>query len=117
MVELQQKWNPSILSSTEKAVEIPENEAAVGPDINDYVAAGYDRKVYIGKLLEIDDSDAKISFSEHAETQSIGSIFHEPKKRDDIWVDFVNILLVVNILYVVPIQLKPNEERNLKSLC
>ena len=96
---------------------MPENETAVGPDINDHVAAGYNRKVYIGKLLETDDSDAKISFFEHAETQSIGSIFRESKKRNEIWVDFVNILLVVNIMYVVPFQLKPNEERNLKSLC
>ena len=62
MIDLQWKRNPSILSSNEKADEIPENEAAVVPDINDHVAAGCDRKVYVGKLLEIDDFDAKISF-------------------------------------------------------
>ena len=28
---------------------------------------------------------------------SIGSIFRDPKKRDEIWVDFVNILYVVPI--------------------
>ena len=72
MVDLQRKRNPSILSSSEKAVEIPENEAAIVPDINDHVAVGYDRKVYIGKVLEIDDSDAKISFYEHAGTLLIG---------------------------------------------
>ena len=60
MVDLQQKGNPSILSASEKAVEIPENEAAIVPGINDLVAAGYDKKVYVGKVLEIDDSDAKI---------------------------------------------------------
>ena len=60
MVDLQQKGNPSILSASEKAVEIPENEAAIVPGINDLVAAGYAKKVYIGKVLEIDDSDAKI---------------------------------------------------------
>ena len=92
MVDLQRKRNPSILSSSEKAVEIPENEAAIVPDINDHVVAGYDRKVYIGKVLEIDDSDVKISFYEHTGTLSIGSIFREPKKRNEIWVDFVNIL-------------------------
>ena len=86
------KRNPSILSSSEKAVKIPENEADIVPDISDHVAAGYDRKIYIGKVLEINDSDAKISFYEHAGTLSIGSIFREPKKRDEIWVDFVNIL-------------------------
>ena len=72
-----------------------ENEAAIVPDINDHVAAGYDRKVYIGQVLEIDDSDAKISFYGHAGTLSIGSIFCIPKKRDEIWVDFVNILYVI----------------------
>ena len=97
MVDLQRKRNPSILSSSEKAVEIPENEAANVPDINDHVAAGYDRKVYIGKVLEIDDSDAKISFYEHAGTLSRGSIFREPKKRDETWVDFVNILNVLPV--------------------
>ena len=52
-------------------------------------------KVYIGKVVEIDDSDAKISFFEQAGILSIGSIFREPKKRDEIWVDLVNILYVV----------------------
>ena len=73
------------------------NESAIVPDINDHVAAGYGRKVYIGKVLEIDDSDAKISFYEHAGTLSIGSIFRESKKRDEIWVDFLNILYVVPV--------------------
>ena len=94
MVDLVRKRNPSILSSSEKAVEIPENEAAVAPDINDYVDARYDRKIYIGKVLEIVDADAKISFYEYAGTLSIGSIFCEPEKRDEIWVDFVDILHV-----------------------
>ena len=97
MVDLQRKRNPSILSSSEKAVEIPENETAIVPDINYHVAAVCYRKVYIGKVLEIDDSDAKISFYEHAGTLSIGSIFREPKKRDEIWVDFVNILYVLPV--------------------
>ena len=61
------------------------------------MAAGYDRKVYIGKVFEIDDSDAKISFYEYTGTLSIGSTICEPKKRDEIWVDFVNILYVVPV--------------------
>ena len=93
MVALQRIRNPSILSSSEKAVEIPKNETAIVPDINDHVAAGHDRKIYIGKVLEIDHSDAKISFYEHSGTLSIGSIFSKPKKRDEIWVDSVNILM------------------------
>ena len=75
------------------------------------MAVGYDRKVYIGKVFEIDDSDAKISFYEYTGTLSIGSTFCEPKKRDEIWVDFVNSCMSFQF------QLKPYEERNLKSLC
>ena len=86
MVDLQRKRNPLILSSSEKAVEIPENEAAIVPDINDHVAAEYDRNICFKKMLEFDDSAAKFSFYEHAGTLSIGSIFREPGKRDKIWV-------------------------------
>ena len=49
--DLQRKRNPSILSSSKNAVEIPENETAIILDIKDYVAAGFDRKVYIDKGL------------------------------------------------------------------
>ena len=61
------------------------------------MAAGYDRKVDIGKVFEIDDSDAKISFYEYTGTLSIGSTFCEAKKRDEIWVDFINILYIVPV--------------------
>ena len=40
MVDLQRKRNPSILSSCEKVVEIPENEVAIVPDINDHMTEG-----------------------------------------------------------------------------
>ena len=80
------------------ALKIPENKASIVPDINDHVEAGYDRKVYISKVLQIDDSDAKISFYEHAETLLIGSIFCEHKKKDEVWVDFVNTLYVALVL-------------------
>ena len=61
------------------------------------MAAEHDRKAYIGKVFEIDDSDAKISFYEYTGTLSIGSTFCEPKKRDEIWVDSVIILYVVSV--------------------
>ena len=72
MVHLHPKKNASILLSSEKAVEIPENEADIVPDMNDHVAAICDGKVYIGKVLEINNSD---TFWEHAETLSISSTF------------------------------------------
>ena len=40
MVDLQRKRNPSILSSCEKVVEIPENEVAIVPDINGHMTEG-----------------------------------------------------------------------------
>ena len=82
MVALQRKRNSSILSSSAKTVETLENEATIVHGINDHVAARYDRKVYIDKVLEVDD--AKISFYEHAGTLSIGSIFRQHEKRDEI---------------------------------
>ena len=47
LVNLQQKRNHSILSSNKNAVEIPKNEAAIVPDINDHLLTGCDRKFYI----------------------------------------------------------------------
>ena len=51
MVNLQWKRNLSILSSNEKAVEIPENESGVVSDRTDDVAVVYDGKFYIDKVL------------------------------------------------------------------
>ena len=81
---MQRKRNSSILSSSEKTVETLENEATIVHGINDHVAARYDGKIYIDKVFEVDDSDAKISFYEHAGTLSIGSIFRQHEKRDEI---------------------------------
>ena len=62
MVDLQWKTNPLILWSNENTVQIPENETAIVPDINNHVAAVYARKVYTGKVFEIDYSDTKFFF-------------------------------------------------------
>ena len=110
MVALQWKRNSSILSSSEKTVETLENEATIVHGINDHVAARYDRKVYIDKVLEVDD--AKISFYEHAGTLSIGSIFRQHEKRDEIWADFLDILHVV----LVPAETKREKKFEKKLL-
>ena len=112
MVALQRKRNSSILSSSEKTVETLENEATIVHGINDHVAARYDRKFYIDKVLEVDDSDAKISFCEYAGTLSIGSIFREHEKRDEIWADFIDILHVV----LVPTETKREKKFEKKLL-
>ena len=61
------------------------------------MAVGYDRKVYIGKVFQMDYSDTKIPFFEYTGTLSIGSTFFKSKKRDEIWVD------LINMFYVVPV--------------
>ena len=66
-------------------------------------------KVYIGQVFEIDGSDAKISFYEYAGTLSIGSTFCEPKKRNEILVEFVNIL------YVVPVPAETKREKKFEK--
>ena len=48
-------------------------------------------------MFGIDDSDPKISFYEYTGTLSIDPTFCEPKKRDEIWVEFINILYVVSV--------------------
>ena len=62
-------------------------------------------------MLEIDDSDVKISFYEHAGTILIGSILCKPKKKDEIWVDFVDIMLAA------PVPAETKRGKKLKSLC
>ena len=73
------------------------------------MSAGYDRKVYIGKVFAIDVSDAKISFYEYTVTSSVGSTFCEPKKKDEIWIDFVNIL------YVIPVPAETNPGKKFEN--
>ena len=71
--------------------------------------AGYDMKVYNGKVFEIDYSDTKISFYENPGTLSIASTFCEPKKRGKIWVDFVIIL------HVFPVPAKTKRGKKFES--
>ena len=60
-------------------------------------------------MIEIDDSESKISFYGNVGTLSIGPIFHEPQKREEIWVDFVNIL------YVVPVSAETRREKKFEK--
>ena len=51
MFDLQRKKNPSVLSSSEKAAEIPENEAVIVPDINDHLRQGMIGRSILAKCL------------------------------------------------------------------
>ena len=94
MVDLQQMRNPSILSSREKAIGIPENEAAIVRDINDHVTAGYERKIYISKGAE----DRWFWCQNHILWTCCDSAFKkQPKKTDEIMVDSVSIVYVASV--------------------
>ena len=71
------------------------NEEAVVFDVNDYVAAVYDRRVYIGEITEVEESEANISFLDHKGEVSSNTVFREPIRKDEIWVERKNILCVL----------------------
>ena len=50
-------------------------------DINDHKATGYDRKIDIGKVLEIDDSDAKSHFMNMLRLYQWVQFSTSPKRR------------------------------------
>ena len=84
--------------SKDTSAEVPSvsSENSTIPDIHDYVAAVYDRKSYVGKVLvDVDDTDACISFLEHEGSISNNTIFREPNRKDELWVDFNHVLCVI----------------------
>ena len=71
-------------------------------EVDDYVAAVYDCKAYVGKALEVDELDFHISFFAHKGDLSISSTFVIPKVPDEVWVAKENILCIVP---------RPNEDK------
>ena len=71
-------------------------------EVDDYVAAVYDCKVSVGKVLEVDKLDVHISFFVHKGDLSISSTFVIPKVPDEVWVAKENILCIVP---------RPNEDK------
>ena len=61
--------------------------------IGDFVAARYDGKVYIGKVLECDDDDGEveITFMQH-----VRKLLQWPKHEDKIWIDRQNVICIVS---------------------
>ena len=66
------------------------------------MAAVYDCKAYVGKVLELDKLDIQISFFAHEEDLSISTTFVIPKVPDEVWVAKENILCIVP---------RPNEDK------
>ena len=69
-------------------------------EVDDYVAAVYDCKAYVGKVLEIDELDIHIYFFVHKGDLSISTTFVIPKVPHEVPKE--------NLLCIVP---RPNEEK------
>ena len=65
--------------------------------MNDYVGAFYheDKKVYVGKVLETDETDVHVSFLGHEESLSTSSSFKIPKNPDEVWAQKDHILCII----------------------
>ena len=80
-------WHLVDLKSGSNSIDVTnvqdvEVEEAVIPDIGDYVAAVYfeDRKVYIGKVSALEETDAYVKFLKHNGNKITSStIFRESK--------------------------------------
>ena len=55
-------------------------------EVDNYVAAVYNCKAYVGKVLEVDELDVHISFFAHKGDLSISTTFVIPKVPDEVWV-------------------------------
>ena len=62
------------------------NDSDITVEVDDYVAAVYDCKAYVGKVLEIDELDIHIYFFVHKGDLSISTTFVIPKVPDEVWV-------------------------------
>ena len=73
-----------MFNSKETSVQSLEAQDVIVPEVNDLVAAMYDRKVYISKVIDVDGTDANISFLAHKGEISSTSTFREPIYVDEI---------------------------------
>ena len=74
--------------------EFPEGEEVV-PVVGDWVAAAYDDKWYVGKVLAVDlaDNDAHISFMQDSTKQP--GFIKWPTPADKLWIQFKSVLAVI----------------------
>ena len=67
------------------------------PDIGAFIAATYNDKWYVGKVMAIDDSDGELHVSFMTEVVSkTGVIYKWPKPCDDLWVSRNNIICKIS---------------------
>ena len=70
-------------------------DSPVLPDNGDFIAAVYEKKAYIGKVIEVDEHDVNVAFLEHQGEISASTNFREPRRKDEVWIHNGNILCVV----------------------
>ena len=65
------------------------------PKVGDCVAAVYDDKWYVGKVMELDsdDDEAFVSFMESSRKSA--ATFKFPNRLDEIWVSLRSILAII----------------------
>ena len=59
---------------------------------DDWVAAVYDGRWYIGKVIESDEDDVHINFMTQSSGSHLEDMFKWPQRKDDIWVSKKEVL-------------------------
>ena len=65
------------------------------PEVNEHVAAVYDQHVYNGMVIDVDDSDAHITFYQHSGDITSTTVFRFPKRKDDVWVSLEDMICIL----------------------
>ena len=73
------------------------SSAEVVIEVDDFIAAIYrdNGRVYNGKVTNVDEFDAFVTFLEHRGEMSNISTFVEPKSPDEVWVRCRDVLCVI----------------------
>ena len=74
------------IANLKRISNVPVSSQAISREIKDHVAAVYDRTVYAWKVLEVDDSDAYITFYQHSGNITGLTVFLMPKRNDELWI-------------------------------
>ena len=73
------------------------SSAEVVIEVDDFIAAIYrdNGRVYMGKVTDVDESDAFVSFLEHRGEMSNKTTFVKAKSPDEVWVRRRDVLCVI----------------------
>ena len=83
------------IANLKQISNVSETTESILPEINEHVAAIYNQAVYVGKITKIDEKDAYITFYEHNGDITKTTIFRMPKRKDQVWIRFHDIICVL----------------------